>query len=144
MHLPLLLRASYLLLDNTHNPGVITAAAAFAVNLGVENISGFKFWATLTLLERGQPVASFLVYALVNCVLIGVSVYVTVNYAPAAAGSGIAEVKVSRGQPGCTLALSGLLSQGMLHLHPAGGSAVVPSSHEPGNAGASCWHATKV
>uniref|UniRef100_A0A383VWF9 Chloride channel protein n=1 Tax=Tetradesmus obliquus TaxID=3088 RepID=A0A383VWF9_TETOB len=73
--------------------GVITAAAAFAVNLGVENISGFKFWATLTLLERGQPVASFLVYALVNCVLIGVSVYVTVNYAPAAAGSGIAEVK---------------------------------------------------
>jgi chloride channel 7 len=63
--------------------------------LGVENISGFKFWATLTLLDRGQPVASFLVYALVNCALVGVSVYVTVNYAPAAAGSGIAEVKVS-------------------------------------------------
>jgi chloride channel 7 len=81
---------------HTTHAGVITAAAAFAVNLGVENISGFKFWATLTLLERGQPVASFLVYALINCALIGVSVYVTVNYAPAAAGSGIAEVKVSR------------------------------------------------
>jgi chloride channel 7 len=89
-----LLPASTIALALQH-AGVITAAAAFAVNLGVENISGFKFWATLTLLERGQPVASFLVYALVNCTLIGVSVYITVNYAPAAAGSGIAEVKVS-------------------------------------------------
>jgi hypothetical protein len=87
-----------------NHEGVITAAAAFAVNLGVENISGFKFWATLTLLERGQPVASFLVYALVNCALVGVSVYVTVNYAPAAAGSGIAEVKVSE-----TMVLMGLI-----------------------------------
>jgi chloride channel 7 len=74
--------------------GVITAAAAFAVNLGVENISGFKFWATLTLLERGHAFASYLVYVLINCTLIVGSVFITMYFAPAAAGSGIAEVKV--------------------------------------------------
>eukprot|EP00879_Flechtneria_rotunda_P004562 GHRR01004817.1.p1 GENE.GHRR01004817.1~~GHRR01004817.1.p1 ORF type:complete len:654 (+),score=198.62 GHRR01004817.1:480-2441(+) len=73
--------------------GVITAAAAFAVNLGVENISGFKFWATLTLLNRDQVFASYLVYVLINCSLVGLSAFVTLHYAPAAAGSGIAEVK---------------------------------------------------
>ena len=74
--------------------GIITAAAAFAVNFGVENIAGFKFWATLTLLERGQGVASYLVYVLINCSLIVGSVALTMLVAPAAAGSGIAEVKV--------------------------------------------------
>lgn len=74
--------------------GVITAACAFAVNLGVENISGFKFWATLTLLERNQAFASYLVYVLINCSLVVASVFITVYYGPAAAGSGIAEVKV--------------------------------------------------
>lgn len=74
--------------------GIITAGCAFAVNLGVENISGYKFWATLTLLERGQAVASYLVYVVTNCTLVAASVYITVYYGPAAAGSGIAEVKV--------------------------------------------------
>ena len=32
--------------------GVVTATAAFTVNLGVENIAGFKFWAALTVMER--------------------------------------------------------------------------------------------
>lgn len=76
--------------------GLITAACAFAVNLGVENISGYKFWATLTLLERGQAFASYLVYVLINCSLVAASVYITVYHGPAAAGSGIAEVKVRR------------------------------------------------
>jgi chloride channel 7 len=74
--------------------GIITAAAAFAVNFGVENIAGFKFWLTLTLLERHHAFASYLVYALINCSLIVGSVALTVMVAPAAAGSGIAEVKV--------------------------------------------------
>jgi chloride channel 7 len=74
--------------------GVITAGAAIAVNFGVENISGFKFWATLTLLDQGRAVASFLVYVLINTILVAGSVMITVYYAPAAAGSGIAEVKV--------------------------------------------------
>ena len=33
--------------------GMSTALAAFAVNLAVENISGFKFWLTLSMMERG-------------------------------------------------------------------------------------------
>ncbi len=85
--------------------GIITAGCAFAVNLGVENISGYKFWATLTLLERGQAFASYLVYVSINCGLVAASVYITVYYAPAAAGSGIAEVKVCRIclQPSCSV-----------------------------------------
>jgi chloride channel 7 len=61
---------------------------------GVENIAGFKFWVTLTLLDRNQAFASYLVYVLINCSLIVGSVALTVLVAPAAAGSGIAEVKV--------------------------------------------------
>jgi chloride channel 7 len=74
----------------------VTAAAAFAVNLGVENIAGFKFWATLTLLQRGHAVAALAAYTLINCCLVGASVTLTLAAAPAAAGSGIAEVKVRR------------------------------------------------
>lgn len=62
---------------------------------GVENIAGFKFWVTLTLLEHNQAFASYLVYVLINCSLIVGSVALTVMVAPAAAGSGIAEVKVN-------------------------------------------------
>ena len=68
------------------------------MNFGVENISGFKFWATLSLLERGQLLGSFLVYAIINLVLVGASA-VIISWAPAAAGSGIAEVKVGLTKP---------------------------------------------
>jgi H+/Cl- antiporter ClcA len=67
---------------------------AVCLTAGVENIAGFKFWLTLTLLERRQAFASYLVYVLINCSLIVGSVALTVFVAPAAAGSGIAEVKV--------------------------------------------------
>jgi H+/Cl- antiporter ClcA len=60
----------------------------------VENLAGFKFWATLTLLERGLTLPSFLAYVAVNTALVGGSAALTVLLAPAAAGSGIAEVKV--------------------------------------------------
>ena len=73
---------------------MIVAFFAFAVNLSVENIAGFKFWATLTLLARGHPVWSFLTYVGANAALVGAATALTVYYAPAAAGSGIAEVKV--------------------------------------------------
>lgn len=39
--------------------GVITALAAFTVNIAVENIAGFKFWATLSLLDRGWYFGSY-------------------------------------------------------------------------------------
>ncbi|MEW5313527.1 MAG: hypothetical protein WDW38_005088 [Sanguina aurantia] len=73
--------------------GVCTAIAAFAVNIGVENISGFKFWAVLTIASQGSYFASFLIYAVINAVLVTSAVALTVYAAPAASGSGIAEVK---------------------------------------------------
>lgn len=45
---PNVARVTTLHLNNT---GAVTAAAAFAVNLGVENIAGFKFWVTLTVIQ---------------------------------------------------------------------------------------------
>lgn len=62
----------------------------------MENIAGFKFWAVLTMMERGWLGGSFLVYAAINLVLVMASVMLTVYWSPAAAGSGIAEVKVRR------------------------------------------------
>lgn len=73
---------------------MITALAAFTVNLSVENISGFKFWATLTIMERGNLVGSFLAYVAMNAALVTASVAITIYVGPAAAGSGIPEVKV--------------------------------------------------
>jgi H+/Cl- antiporter ClcA len=73
---------------------VLLPALLFDPCAGVENIAGFKFWVTLTLLDRRQMLASYLVYVLINCSLIVGSVALTVYVAPAAAGSGIAEVKV--------------------------------------------------
>jgi len=73
---------------------MVTAVAAFAVNVSVENISGFKFWATLSLLNEGRVVLSFLAYLFMNTTLVFCAVAVTAYVGPAAAGSGIAEVKV--------------------------------------------------
>eukprot|EP00983_Pelagomonas_calceolata_P104499 1159035-Pelagomonas_calceolata.AAC.5 len=74
--------------------GVITGIAAFAVNVSVENISGFKFWATLSLMNKGHIALSFLVYFSISTVLVFCAVALTAYVGPAAAGSGIAEVKV--------------------------------------------------
>ena len=80
-------------------PGIATGAAAFAVNTAVENISGFKFWAMLSLINRsGNLVWAFILYILINATLVACAVLVTLHLGPAAAGSGIAEVKV-RGSP---------------------------------------------
>lgn len=80
-------------------PGVLTAVAAVMVNYGVENISGLKFWATLQLLSRGHVLGSFAGYAAMNAALVAASAAITLWVGPAAAGSGIAEVKV-RGRAG--------------------------------------------
>ncbi len=78
-------------------PGTTTAAAAFAVNLSVENIAAFKFWATLTALQSHGYLGSFLLYTSINGALVLLSVLVTLFIGPAAAGSGIGEVKVMGG-----------------------------------------------
>ncbi len=86
------------MLTNVHivvHAGIITATAAFAVNFGVENLSGFKFAVTLRMVDSDWLFGSWLVYSCINCALVGASTALTVYVAPAAAGSGIAEVKVS-------------------------------------------------
>ncbi|KAG1653076.1 hypothetical protein FOA52_007509 [Chlamydomonas sp. UWO 241] len=73
--------------------GVLTAAAAFLVNLSVENISGAKFGLTLSVMEKSGILPSFLTYAAFNAALVMAAVSITVFVGPMAAGSGISEVK---------------------------------------------------
>lgn len=96
--------------------GVCTAIAAFAVNIGVENISGFKFWAVLTIASQGSYFASFLIYAVINAVLVTSAVALTVYAAPAASGSGIAEVKVGTTVPNNILCRRKLMSRSAMRL----------------------------
>lgn len=72
--------------------GITTAVIAFCVNVGVENIAGLKFWATLRVMS-GSMFASYLIYTMANCLLVWGSAAVVVYYGPAAAGSGIPDVK---------------------------------------------------
>jgi chloride channel 7 len=59
----------------------------------VESISGLKFRAALALLASGRPAAAFALHASFGACLVAVAAALTVGLAPAAAGSGIAEVK---------------------------------------------------
>ena len=73
--------------------GVATALAAFAINLTVENVSGAKFLFTSAMLRSQGALPSFLFFAFVNVTLACAASAVTALYAPAAAGSGIGDVK---------------------------------------------------
>ncbi|MCO5562887.1 hypothetical protein L7F22_016523 [Adiantum nelumboides] len=72
--------------------GVATGFSAFFINIAVENFSGWKFSATFTIMEHSY-FAGFLVYSLFNVALVFSSVYIVTKFAPAAAGSGIPEIK---------------------------------------------------
>ncbi|KAG0456779.1 hypothetical protein HPP92_024567, partial [Vanilla planifolia] len=72
--------------------GVGTALAAVFINLAVENFSGWKYAATFSIIQHSYFLG-FLVYALFNLVLVLSSVYIVTQFAPAAAGSGIPEIK---------------------------------------------------
>ncbi|GMH34108.1 hypothetical protein BSKO_01942 [Bryopsis sp. KO-2023] len=75
--------------------GLLTAVIAFSVNVGVENIAGFKFWVTFKIMEAGpgSSVGAYIVFTLTNCILAGLASSVVVFYGPGAAGSGIPDVK---------------------------------------------------
>ncbi|XP_002974732.2 chloride channel protein CLC-d [Selaginella moellendorffii] len=72
--------------------GVGTGLSAFAINVAVENFSGWKFLATFAIM-RHSYLAGFVIYALFNVALVFSSVYIVTSFAPAAAGSGIPELK---------------------------------------------------
>jgi hypothetical protein len=73
--------------------GVAMAGTALLINLTVENMAGMKYLTTSALLLRHGPAASFAFFATINVCLAVSASAVTVLFAPAAAGSGIGDVK---------------------------------------------------
>ncbi|XP_073006449.1 chloride channel protein CLC-d isoform X2 [Typha latifolia] len=72
--------------------GIGTGFAAVFINLAVENFSGWKYAATFSIIQHSY-FAGFLVYILFNLGLVFFSVVIVTEFAPAAAGSGIPEIK---------------------------------------------------
>ena len=69
-----------------------TGLAAVFINISVENFAGWKFSLTFSIIQKSY-VAGFIIYVLINLVLVYSSVYIITHFAPAAAGSGIPEIK---------------------------------------------------
>lgn len=69
-----------------------TGLAAVFINLSVENFAGWKFELTFSIIQKSY-VAGCLVYILINLALVYSSVSIITQFAPAAAGSGIPEIK---------------------------------------------------
>lgn len=69
-----------------------TGLAAVFINLSVENFAGWKFALTFAIIQKSY-FAGFIVYLLINLVLVFSSAYIITQFAPAAAGSGIPEIK---------------------------------------------------
>ncbi|KAD4177944.1 hypothetical protein E3N88_26535 [Mikania micrantha] len=72
--------------------GIGTGLAAVLINISVENFAGWKYSLTFTIIEKSY-VAGFIVYTMFNLALVFSSVYIITQFAPAAAGSGIPEIK---------------------------------------------------
>ncbi|KAG8066458.1 hypothetical protein GUJ93_ZPchr0004g40047 [Zizania palustris] len=73
--------------------GALAAAAGFVANLGVENVAGAKFVVTSNLMLAGRYGSAFAVFLVSNFGLTMFAAVLTVYVSPAAAGSGIPEVK---------------------------------------------------
>ncbi|KAH6768544.1 chloride channel D [Perilla frutescens var. frutescens] len=72
--------------------GIGTALAAVFINISVENFAGWKYSWTFNLIQKSY-FAGFVVYTLINLALVLSSVYIITQFSPAAAGSGIPEIK---------------------------------------------------
>ena len=73
--------------------GVATALTALLINLTVERVAGIKFLTTSALMLSHGHTASFFFFLTMNVSLAAAASAVTVLFAPAAAGSGIGDVK---------------------------------------------------
>uniref|UniRef100_K3Y593 CBS domain-containing protein n=1 Tax=Setaria italica TaxID=4555 RepID=K3Y593_SETIT len=73
--------------------GLCTGLVGFFNNLAVENIAGFKLLLTGDLMLKQRYITAFLAYAGCNLVLAASAAAICAYIAPAAAGSGIPEVK---------------------------------------------------
>ncbi|CAI0429899.1 unnamed protein product [Linum tenue] len=72
--------------------GIGTGLAAVFINISVENFAGWKFSLTFAIIQKSY-FAGFVLYVLINLALVFSSVYIITHFAPAAAGSGIPEIK---------------------------------------------------
>ncbi|CAI9118521.1 OLC1v1020104C1 [Oldenlandia corymbosa var. corymbosa] len=72
--------------------GIGTGFAAVFINISVENFAGWKYSLTFSIIQKSY-FAGFVVYILFNLALVLSSVYIITHFAPAAAGSGIPEIK---------------------------------------------------
>ncbi len=87
-----------------------TGLAAVFINLSVENFAGWKFALTFSIIQKSY-VAGFIVYVLINLGLVFSSVYIITHFAPAAAGSGIPEIKgYLNGELDLSVSFSGIYS----------------------------------
>nr|CAD1825816.1 unnamed protein product [Ananas comosus var. bracteatus] len=73
--------------------GALAGAAGFLTNLAIENIAGVKFVVTSNMMLADRHLWAFGVFAASNFVLTMFAAVITAFFAPAAAGSGIPEVK---------------------------------------------------
>lgn len=73
--------------------GLLTGVVGFFNNLAVENIAGFKLQVSNNLMLKNQPLPAFAAYAGLNLILAICAAALCAFIAPAAAGSGIPEVK---------------------------------------------------
>nr|AIY56605.1 CLC [Arachis hypogaea] len=73
--------------------GLGTGLVGLFNNISVENIAGFKLLMTTTLMTQHRYVEAFVAYAGINVVLAAAAAALCAFIAPAAAGSGIPEVK---------------------------------------------------
>ncbi|XP_078173012.1 chloride channel protein CLC-c-like isoform X1 [Carex rostrata] len=73
--------------------GLLTGLVGFFNNLAVENIAGFKLLLTSNLMLKHRYALAFFTYAGCNMILAGTAAAICAYIAPAAAGSGIPEVK---------------------------------------------------
>ncbi|KAK9076896.1 hypothetical protein SSX86_005231 [Deinandra increscens subsp. villosa] len=72
--------------------GIGTGLAAVLINISVENFAGWKYSWTFSIIQKSY-VLGFIVYTAMNLALVFSSVYIVTQFAPAAAGSGIPEIK---------------------------------------------------
>ncbi|KAL4556194.1 hypothetical protein LXL04_038837 [Taraxacum kok-saghyz] len=73
--------------------GLLTGVVAFFNNLGVENLAGFKFLLTTNFMLQHKYYEAFFIFAGINLFLAVCAGALCAYIAPAAAGSGIPEVK---------------------------------------------------
>ncbi|KAJ4959244.1 hypothetical protein NE237_026355 [Protea cynaroides] len=111
--------------------GVLTALVGFFNNIAVENVAGMKFVITSNMMLEHRYAMAFGVFTACNFALILFSTIITTFLAPAAAGSGIPEVKAYLNG----VDAPGILSKRTLFVKIIGSITAVSSSLHVGKAG---------